>query len=77
LSAFTDVTERVPELIWPDSISTYSAMRTDAQVASLLLAFTLPTRRYHWSETVLQHSTDRLISHRFRRVDSSSWLIVE
>ncbi len=47
-SAFVDVTETVPELAWPSSINTYSAMRTDAQIASLLLAFTLPVRRYHW-----------------------------
>jgi hypothetical protein len=47
-SAFSDVTETVPELAWPNSITTYSAMRTDAQIASLLLAFTLPIRRYHW-----------------------------
>jgi hypothetical protein len=45
-SAFSDVTETVPELAWPSSITTYSAMRTDAQIASLLLAFTLPIRRY-------------------------------
>jgi hypothetical protein len=37
-SAFVDVTETVPELAWPSSINTYSAMRTDAQIASLLLA---------------------------------------
>jgi hypothetical protein len=48
-SAFVDVTETVPELAWPNSINTYSAMRTDAQIASLLLAFTLPIRRYRWS----------------------------
>jgi hypothetical protein len=47
-SAFVDVTETVPELAWPSSINTYSAMRTDAQIASLLLAFTLPIRRYRW-----------------------------
>src|SRR5829696_7852727 len=47
-SAFDDVTETVPELAWPNSITTYSAMRTDAQIASLLLAFTLPIRRYRW-----------------------------
>lgn len=47
-SAFSDVTEPVPELAWPNSITTYSAMRTDAQIASLLLAFTLPIRRYGW-----------------------------
>jgi hypothetical protein len=43
-----DVTEPVPELAWPNSINTHSAMRTDAQIASLLWAFTLPIRRYHW-----------------------------
>src|SRR5829696_3333291 len=47
-SAFDDVTETVPELAWPNSITTYSAMRTDAQIASLLLPFTLPIRRYRW-----------------------------
>jgi hypothetical protein len=47
-SAFSDLTETVPELAWPNSITTYSAMRTDAQIASLLLAFTLPIRRYGW-----------------------------
>jgi hypothetical protein len=29
-SAFVDVTETVPELAWPNSLNTYSAMRTDA-----------------------------------------------
>jgi hypothetical protein len=47
-SAFSDVTEPVAELAWPTSISTYDRMRTDAQIASLLLGFTLPIRRYGW-----------------------------
>jgi hypothetical protein len=47
-SAFSDVTETVPALARPNSITTYSAMRTDAQIASLLLAFILPIRRYRW-----------------------------
>jgi hypothetical protein len=47
-SALADMTETVSELAWPNSITTYSAMRTDAQIASLLLAFTLPIRRYGW-----------------------------
>jgi hypothetical protein len=46
-SAFSDVSEPVPELAWPTSITTYSQMRTDAQIASLLLAFTLPIRRFN------------------------------
>jgi hypothetical protein len=47
-SAFGDVDEPVPELAFPNSVTTYSRMRTDAQIASLLLAFTLPIRRYRW-----------------------------
>jgi hypothetical protein len=47
-SAFSDVNEIVPDLQWPTSISTYSRMRADAQIASLLLGFTLPIRRYGW-----------------------------
>jgi hypothetical protein len=47
-SAFVDVAETVPELAWPNSINTYSQMRTDAQIVSLLLTFTLPIRRYRW-----------------------------
>jgi hypothetical protein len=47
-SAFGDVDEPVPELAFPHSVTTYSRMRTDAQIASLLLAFTLPIRRYRW-----------------------------
>jgi hypothetical protein len=47
-SAFVDETESVRELMWPQSISTYNFMRTDGQIASLLLAFTLPIRRYRW-----------------------------
>jgi hypothetical protein len=47
-SAFVDVTETVAELAWPNSINTYSAMRTDAQIASLVLAATLPISRYRW-----------------------------
>lgn len=46
--AFVDVAETVQELAWPNSINTCSAMRTDAQIASLLFAFTLPIRRYRW-----------------------------
>jgi hypothetical protein len=47
-SAFSDVSEPVAELAWPNSIATYSSMRTDAQIASLFLAFTLPISRYDW-----------------------------
>jgi hypothetical protein len=61
-SAFSDVTETVPELAWPSSIATYSAMRTDAQIASLLLAFTLPIRRYGWYVAV-NGARDEVVEH--------------
>jgi hypothetical protein len=47
-STFRASRQAQPELAWSNSIHTYSAMRTDAQIASLLLAFTLPIRRYRW-----------------------------
>jgi hypothetical protein len=47
-SALGDVEETVPELIGLNAITTYNKMRQDAQIASLLLAFTLPIRRYRW-----------------------------
>jgi hypothetical protein len=41
--------ETTPELQWPQSIAVYDAMRrTDAQVASVLRAVTLPVRRTPW-----------------------------
>lgn len=41
--------ETTPELIWPQSNSVYDSMRrTDAQVASVLRAVTLPVRRTPW-----------------------------
>jgi hypothetical protein len=43
-----DVEENVPELIGLNAVTTYNKMRQDAQIASLLLAFTLPIRRYRW-----------------------------
>jgi hypothetical protein len=47
-SAFSDVSEPVPELAFPSSIATFGRMRTDAQIASLLFGYTLPIRRYRW-----------------------------
>jgi hypothetical protein len=43
-SAFGDVGETVPELAFPQSVTTYSRMRIDAQIASLLLP--LPSRSH-------------------------------
>jgi Protein of unknown function (DUF935)/Mu-like prophage I protein len=36
---FYDVTEEVPELMWPNSIYTFDRMRSDTQLAALLTAF--------------------------------------
>ncbi|NAZ73878.1 hypothetical protein GTQ99_00335 [Kineococcus sp. T13] len=47
-SFFGDTLETVPELLPPADIAVYNAMRNDAQIAGLLLAQTLPIRRYHW-----------------------------
>jgi len=47
-SYVSDSLERSPDLMWPQSIQTYSDMRHDAQVQGLFLATTLPLRRYHW-----------------------------
>lgn len=43
-----DDLERSPQLMWPNSILTYSQMRHDAQAQGLYLGTTLPLRRYHW-----------------------------
>jgi GNAT superfamily N-acetyltransferase len=41
--------ETTPELVWPQSVNVYDSMRrTDAQVASVLRAVTLPVRRTPW-----------------------------
>jgi hypothetical protein len=43
-----DVVERVPELMWPSSVTTYRMMLNDAQINSLILGSTLPIRSYQW-----------------------------
>lgn len=43
-----DSTEVVPELQWPMSVGTYSAMINDAQIEGLYYGATLPIRRYSW-----------------------------
>jgi ethanolamine utilization microcompartment shell protein EutS len=47
-SSMYDNLETVPALAWPDSIRMYDKMRNDSQLAALLLALTLPIRRYRW-----------------------------
>lgn len=48
-ASFVDVVETSPDLQWPLSITTYSRMRRDPQLAAVLRAFTLPIRRATWS----------------------------
>jgi hypothetical protein len=44
-----DTTEQVPELIWPNSVRTYTRMmREDGRIASVLAAIGLPVRRTAW-----------------------------
>lgn len=47
-SIYVDDRERVPELTWPRSVATYTSMQGDAQVKGLLLAMSLPIRRFRW-----------------------------
>jgi hypothetical protein len=51
LSAFSqwDIFEQVPELLWPNSVRTYTRMaREDSRIASVLGAIGLPIRRTPW-----------------------------
>lgn len=43
-----DDIERVPELMWPNSVAAYRAMMNDAQSFSLMNGLTLPIRAYRW-----------------------------
>jgi hypothetical protein len=47
-SAFIDDREYAPDVQWPKSVDTYARMQTDAQLKGLLLATTLPIRRFRW-----------------------------
>lgn len=47
-NAWVDDTEYVPDLVWPRSIMKFHQMRTDAQLAGLYYAMTMPIRRYKW-----------------------------
>jgi Protein of unknown function (DUF935) len=51
LSAFSqwDQFEQVPELLWPNSVRTYTRMmREDSRIASVFYAISLPVRRTQW-----------------------------
>lgn len=43
-----DDREYAPDVKWPESIKTYRRMQTDAQIKGLLMATTLPIRRFRW-----------------------------
>lgn len=47
-TSFIDDREHAPDVQWPQSVLTYAKMQTDAQAKGLLLATTLPIRRYRW-----------------------------
>lgn len=47
-ASFVDVVETSADLQWPLSVTTYSRMRRDPQLAAVLRAFTLPIRRASW-----------------------------
>ncbi|MFI7449549.1 hypothetical protein ACIBQX_18780 [Nonomuraea sp. NPDC049714] len=44
-----DWLELIPDLIWPNSVQTYSRMRHDPQLTAVLAAYTLPIRRATWA----------------------------
>lgn len=46
---YADLLEHVPALHWPTSVRTYSEMRTDPKLTSVLAAYTLPLRRAAWA----------------------------
>lgn len=48
-ASFVDVAETSADLHWPLSVTTYSRMRRDPQLAAVLSALTLPIRRASWA----------------------------
>lgn len=47
-SVWIDDREYAPDLLYPKSVDVYRRMQTDAQLKGLLLATTLPIRRFRW-----------------------------
>lgn len=48
-SGLMDVVEQTPELAWPMNVQVYELMRrTEAQIAGILRAITMPIRAYRW-----------------------------
>lgn len=58
-----DLSEQIPELLWPNSVRVYTTMaRDDARISSMLQAISLPIRRTSWridpcgaSDEVVEH----------------------
>lgn len=48
-NTFIDDREYVADLQWPASVARYQTMQSDAQLRGLLMATTLPVRRFLWS----------------------------
>lgn len=44
-----ELLERIPDLIWPLSIQTFSRMRNEPQIAGILMAFWLAIKRAGWA----------------------------
>jgi len=47
-TTFQDTEEIVPALVWPNSVRTYSEMRSDTQIGALYKATTLGLRKFQW-----------------------------
>ena len=47
-AAYIEDRDYAPDVMWPQSVETYTRIQTDAQVKGLLLATTLPIRRFLW-----------------------------
>src|SRR5688572_30119863 len=48
-SLIADLTEHIPECVWPTSTETFRQMRKHPQLAAVEKAYTLPIRRATWS----------------------------
>jgi len=47
--AYLDMMEYVPDLVWPDSIPTFSKMRNDPQIAGVLASYSEPLKHAPWA----------------------------
>src|SRR5262245_18593277 len=61
-ATIADDRETAPDLIWPGSVETFRRMQSDAQIKGLLLATTLPIRRFLW-EIDPNGARDQVVEH--------------